>query len=542
MDWGATFPLQDVEQAYASHIVRAKGVHFATHSILASDPEDTLLPGSMGTVGFEKMRTATSQTTSTGPISPKVNDADAMSKVAANEEKCEEGDLGTCVSQPRIESDAYRIQRRITPDGDKVTNAGQATQTNAASTHRVASESSESIIHHNAGPPRSVDVEQKVGQPHQEEPSLPGSGRIDPLNALNGTAILDQMHVIFPSAYNAFLAKGAAQVPLMQNPIITLDPHFFQDHTAEKGLIMLDALIKEFGEAGKDEMFLSDERFEIFSLSNETEVTSKWIQLLKPPVDKSSNTVPEIESRKWNRISLALLLATRMEACVMAAYDAVHEKTRSKVIDGSSSIPSQSVPSKKQGSPVIGEAQPKPAINPDSDVSAHHVSSLAMTNIAEAVKLRASDEAALQDIMDPLRHLVSDENIRLLMGDRMLPLVVLPLSWTLQSREGSHHQKSSVATLASWNDALAMSMKVLCDDSAGKCHSNEKEVVQQPDDVVIPDGHLLQSCTKKSKKKKKRKKHKLSNPDQSPHGPEMPSDARTAGELSRERGRIAEYR
>ena len=133
---------------------------------------------------------------------------------------------------------------------------------------------------------------------------------------MKSNGLMDHLRIVFPSAYNLVLTHPAfehiqqrASSEVLESPTITLDPRSLGHCTVEEVLRNFDSLLRP---ADLNEAFLSEERCSMWRRSKDTDAKSHWIALLKPLVQKSSDSVP-----------LSLLVAVRMEASAFEAYDQV---------------------------------------------------------------------------------------------------------------------------------------------------------------------------------------------------------------------------
>lgn len=486
VNWGTSFSLEEIEQAYNSN------------KSLRLTQEET---------STASMLTTAANGASTGPVSSKMTSGAASSipKLTIEEEKGDEGDDvkgtekaagDTSTSQSRIESDPFRIQRGLASD---------AKQTAQPISRNASSDASDSFV---------------------QTIKLPLFRNFEGKNVLSGkclaedktstkrqgdTGILDHVRIVFPSVYNAFLSHPAfegdrEQCSLggeaAQNPIITFDPHLLQQSTGEETLNKFDLLYCEAGVSDTGGTFLSDERYEYWRLSSETEAHSSWIRLLRQPVQKS-NDVSQIESRKQNALSLALLLVTGMEAFIMAAYENVHGNRT-----GNSDVDAEGI----RNFDIVEGIGMKSARIPS-------------TVIAEAVDRFAStmSSAGIMRIVRPVSDLISGGKLE---AQWETSLCLIPL-WLLLRSKDLLDLKSSAANLISWNTALGMSMRALLDDSManGCCQIDVKGVADELASSVHGSG-LIQSCdelgvqevstthvsAKKRRRKNKPKKVKIRKP------------------------------
>jgi hypothetical protein len=470
MNWGASFSIEDIEQAFKSN----ESLRFTEDKPTASTRQRT-------------------NDESTLPISFKLKDEgmNSIPNLNIDEDRSDVVELkgadeaaeDTC-TQPNIESDAFRIKRGV---ASEPIDAKQATQ---AASRSATSDASDSFVQTTELPPlRNVEEQNNFSEKGVVDEKISATGQGD-----NG--ILDHVRIVFPSVYNTFLSHpsfegdrdqhpGSSGGEALQNPIITFDPEVLRQSTGDETLLKFDMLQIEAGVLDTDDMFLSDERYQYWQQSSETEADSLWIRLFRHPVEKPKN-VSETESKKRSTLSLAVLLVIGMEASIMAAYEGVYG-TRT----GTSDVYTEGL--------VKGIGMKSARIQ--------------STVIAEAVERFASTKssAGMMRIMRPVSDLIPGE---ILNAQWAANLGLLQLWWLLRSKDVLAH-KSSSDHLISWNNALGMSMKALLEDSkAIYCSQiDEKGEVQELaatglgscDDLVVLEGNTTHASTKKSRRKGKRK-------------------------------------
>jgi hypothetical protein len=461
VNWGASFSIGDIEQAYHSNESLRFTEDKPTYSKAATRADiESTLPFSSNLNG-EAMN-----------FIPTLNiDEDKSDVVDVKGTDAAANDM--CNPQPNIESDAFRIQSGV---ASQPIHAKQAAQ---AASRSATSESSGPLVQTTEISPLPI-VEEKsdFSEKIVVNEMISSTGQ-------EATGILDNVRIVFPSVYNTFLNHtsfegdrdqhtGSLGGEAMQNPIITLNPDVLRLSTGYETLFKFDTLLIEAGVSDSDNMFLSEERYQYWKQSSEAEADSLLIRLLQQLVEKSKN-VSEVESKRRRTLSLAILLVIGMEASIMAAYEGVY------------------------GTRTVNSGVATEGIVKGMRLKTACIQS---TVIAEAVKRFASTKssAGMMRIMRPVSDLIPGE---ILNAQWAANLGLLQLCWLLRSKHVLA-QKPSSNNLILWNNALGITIKAVLDDSNAEDLSqiDEKGEVQ---DLAAAEGSNTHTSTKKSKKKNKRK-------------------------------------
>jgi len=466
--WSAKVTLEHVEKAYSSNLVQVKSLNFAASKDTVSGKE----------IHSGIIKTAVNQSATAAMKAKSVN---TIPEATMEEEKSDEGTAeevpvgGSCSAPPTVESDAFRI-RGAAP---KPLNAKPA---NAAK---------------------------------GEKPSGGDGGTKTVVRLEKGNGILDNLRIVFPSAYNFVLThpsfedirQQASPEVLLHDPVMTLDPCSLGDCSAEETLRNFDSLLKA---AGSCELFLSEERYNMWRQLSEEDKNSSWMQMLKPLVQKSPTSV-----------SLSLLVLVRMEASVMAAYDSVNGTGTASMDHPMAPAAVEAMEVKIKPEQKSGMGKGDPSVTLPGKTHAENVRKSERASIhavAEAVTKHASQ-------VPSNRHSRAMEHIRNLVPKKVgaegssgdPSFVLLPFSHLVHSKEGASREKlSPTAALLSWNSAVETALITMMDDADAseknetkKCtneaSADPKPVPQSGHDLVGLGGYPSMTPAKKSKKKKKKK-------------------------------------